>query len=103
MPAFLSSDQFKELTQRKAIIELDVYGFGIVSVDENVTCEYCGGRGIATMPHGASGCIRCTRMDFTKLQEDAYEAEVYREVLEAVPKMLADAKAKYHRRYGKRV
>lgn len=102
MAAFLSSTQMRELAQEKAIIELDVAGYGLVTVNENVKCEYCGKHGRAEMPHGVVGCIHCTRMDFTKAGADASDTEYFRTLLEAVPQMLAEAKKYYHERYGRR-
>lgn len=98
MPAFLSSDQLRDLTGDKAIIELDVAGFGLLTVNENIFCDHCRKPGQVTMPKNVTGCMHCQRVKAYMLTDD--EIETFQTVLGHVPEMLRQAKQYYHERFA---
>lgn len=98
MPAFLSSDQLRDLTGDKAIIELDVAGFGLLTVNENIYCDHCKKPGHVTMPKGVTGCMHCQRVKADALTDD--EIETFQSILGHVPEMLQQAKKYYHERFA---
>lgn len=103
MPAFLSSDQWNAITGAKPIIELQVQGFGFVTVDENIKCDHCGKAGHVSMPASVNGCMYCEHMDLSRSPLGFDESEEFRTVLRSVPVMLEKAKVSYHNRFASKV
>jgi hypothetical protein len=98
-PAFLSSDQVNELTAGKAVIELQIYGFGLVTVDRNVPCGHCGKPGHVQLPADVTGCMHCQHMDLSRSVLQYEDAETFRKILVEIPAMVEKAIAHVNDRY----